>query len=193
MSVDYYYFCSQLPALRLGAAPVFTLSAFDERAAGSLPPADFSYVAKCGFPLDRRTVMPAGSAGELYRSWEFALRGEIARLRVGENRAGGVPLPPETGFFAGIREQLGGVASADNPLEREFRLDQLRWRRLDELEFGREFTVDAAACYRWRLAILDREQSFVAETGRMNFDEAVAAIEHDYSERESRGVSGRTN
>lgn len=182
MGGNYYYFCSQLPALQPGAVPPFTLAEFDERVAGILPPADFSYVSRCGFPPDRGADLPAGSVGAAYRSWEFALRGEIARLRVAEGHGDAIDLPPETDAFADIREQIGGAASAPNPLERERRVDQLRWRRLDELAFGHEFTVEAVACYRLRLAILEKNRQFVAETGRNNFEEAVGLIDRNSAE-----------
>ena len=110
MGGNYYYFCSQLPALQPGAVPPFTLAEFDERVAGILPPADFAYVSRCGFPPDRGADLPAGSVGAAYRSWEFALRGEIARLRVAEGHGDAIDLPPETDAFADIREQIGGAA-----------------------------------------------------------------------------------
>ena len=144
--------------------------------------ADFAYVSRCGFPPDRGADLPAGSVGAAYRSWEFALRGEIARLRVAEGHGDAIDLPPETDAFADIREQIGGAASAPNPLERERRVDQLRWRRLDELAFGHEFTVEAVACYRLRLAILEKNRQFVAETGRNNFEEAVGLIDRNSAE-----------
>lgn len=176
---NYYYFCSQLPTLIPGIPAPMTLEEFD-RKLSFLPETDARYIACCSFPPDRTAAFPAGSAAAEFLKFEFALRGEIAHLRLARRPvedAGKYPLPPETGSVPGLRESVAGAASAPDPWERELRVDQIRWRMLDAIERGNSFSREAVACYRLKLAILLKEQSFRKDAGKMNFEEASGAID----------------
>lgn len=175
----YYYFCSQLPTLIPGVPAPMTLEEFDQKLS-FLSEADARYIASCTFPPDRSAAFPAGSAAAEFRKFEFALRGEIALLRLAKrpvDDAGKYTLPPETGSVPGLRESVANAASAPDPWEREMRVDQIRWRMLDAIESGNGFSREAAACYRLKLAILQKEQSFRQEVGKVNFEAAAGQID----------------
>ncbi|MBQ7394483.1 MAG: DUF2764 family protein [Lentisphaeria bacterium] len=176
---NYYYFCSQLPTLIPGVPAPMTLEEFDRKLT-FLPDADAGYIASCTFPPDRSAAFPAGSAAADFQAFEFALRGEIALLRLAKRPvedAGKYILPPETGSIPGLRESVAGAASAPDPWERELRVDQIRWQKLDAIERGNGFSREAVACYRLKLAILQKEQSFRPEVGKTNFEDAAGQID----------------
>ena len=172
MGAGYYYFCAQLPALRLGDAPPMTLEHFDSLLE-LLPEADAAYIRTCAFPVAREKAFPAGSAGARFRAFEYALRGEIA----GRRGAGRDALPPETGTFGGLAEAVNGAASAEDPLERERRIDAIRWRLLDDMAAAAPFSREAAACYRMQLAMLIRSNRRQEAAGRERFAAAVDAAD----------------
>ena len=168
---SYYYFCSQLPTLIPGTPAPMSLEEFDQKLS-FLSEADARYISSCTFP--------AGSAAAEFQAFEFALRGEIALLRLAKrpaDEAGKYALPPETGSVAGLRDSVANAAAAQDPWERELRVDQIRWRMLDAIERGNGFSREAAACYRLKLAILQKEQIFRQEAGKMNFEEASGLID----------------
>jgi hypothetical protein len=176
---NYYYFCSQLPTLIPGVPAPMSLEEFDGKLT-FLPEKDAHYIASCSFPPDRSAKFPAGSAAAEFQAFEFALRGEIALLRLAKRPvedAGKYSLPPETGSVPGLRESVANAAAAPDPWERELRVDQIRWRMLDAIERGNGFSREAAACYRLKLAILLKEQSFRQDAGKTNFEAASGAID----------------
>ena len=172
MGAGYYYFCAQLPALRPGDAPPMTLERFDSLLE-LLPEPDAAYIRTCGFPVSREAAFPAGSAGARFRAFEYALRGEIA----GRRGAGRDALPPETGTIGGIAEAVNAAASAEDPLERERRIDAIRWRLLDDIAAAEPFGREAAACYRMQLALAIRSDRRREAVGRERFAAAVDAVD----------------
>lgn len=179
---DYYYFCSQLPSLQPGGAPPYTLAAFDALVGGLLPQRDAAYITSCYFEPDRVAPLPDDSVGAAYRDWEFALRGEVARLRAAASGEAAPVLPPETDTFAEIRDLVNSAASAPNPLERERRLDALRFAKLNDLESRHAFSKEMVACYRIKLSILIRNRQFLEAAGKTNFEDAVTRIDRNSAE-----------
>ena len=181
---NYCYFCAQLPTLIPGNPAPMTLAEFD-RKLGFLPEADASYIANCVYPPNRAAKFPAGSAAARFREFEFALRGEIAHLRLAgraAEEAAKYALPPETGRVPGLKDEVARAAAASNPWERELRLDEIRWRMLSDLERGMAFSREAAVCYRLKLAILLKEQRFRRETGKTNFTATSDEIDRKSAE-----------
>ena len=183
MEAAYSYFCSQLPALLPGMAAPMTLAEFDGKL-GFLPVRDAEYIVTCSFPPDWKAVFPPGSAAEIFRNFEGALRREIALLRLAKRGGDAANRLPEGFSEPGLKDEVARAASAPNPLAREKSLNELRWRALDEAEQGRSFTREAAACYRMKLALLQKMQSFIADAGKTNFEAAAGEID-----RKSAGYS----
>ena len=175
MGGNYYYFCAQLPTLVPGNVPPMSLEDFDSRLE-FLPESDAQYIRNSGFPPSRNGNYAPNSAAGRFRNFEFALRGELARCR------GGVNLPPETDSVGGLREQVAQAAQASDPLERERRLDLLRWRMLDDLEREMFFSAEAVVCYRLKLSLMLKAQQFQEAAGRENFRKAVDAIDKNSAE-----------
>ena len=181
---SYCYFCAQLPTLLAGTPAPMTLADFD-RKLEFLPPADARYIASCVYPPNRQTTFPAGSAAARFLEFEFALRGEIARLRLAGRAAEDAaryPLPPETGRIPGLKDEVARAAAAPDPQERELRLDEVRWRMLSDLERGMAFSREAAVCYRLKLALLLKEQRFRREAGKENFTTTSDEIDRKSAE-----------
>ena len=175
MGGKYYYFCAQLPTLMPGNVPPITLEDFDSRL-DFLPESEAQYILNSGFPPSRNGNYAPDSAAGRFRKFEFALRSEIARCR------GGVDLPPETDSVGGLRELVAQAALAPDPLERERRLDLLRWRMLDDLEREVSFSAEAVVCYRLKLLLMLKAQQFQEAAGRENFRKAVDAIDQNSAE-----------
>ncbi len=184
MAGNYYYFCSQLPVLVFNASPPMTPAEFDVRAAELLGAKDANYLAHCSCCAIADTArLPATSVAGRYRIYELALSGEIARLRAAARNAGTpLLLPPEMNEFTTLRDSVTAAASAPNPLERQNRIDQLRWKKIETLEVGNEFTVEWAACYRLKLSLLEKRRLYRDETGRENFRNAVDRIDRNSAE-----------
>ncbi len=184
MAGNFYYFCSQLPVLVFNTPPPLTVAEFDVRAADLLGEREAAYLACCSFhAAPDAAKLPAGSAAGLYRRWERALSGEIARLRTAERNAD-LPLllPPEMNEFTDLREAVTAAASAPNPLERQNRIDLLRWKKIESLEVGHEFTVEWTACYRLKLSLLEKRRLYREEAGRENFRGAIDRIDRNSAE-----------
>lgn len=180
MGSNFYYFCSQLPALGFPGRLPFSTSEFLEEADRLLSESDAAELRRCAYPPVRDPAGPAAGVYAKFRAWNFALEGEVARFRVAEHSTKAVAygeLPPETDSFAYLKEELANAARSGNPLERERQLDLIRWRKLDDLGAGRDFSFDAVVLYRLKLALLEKHARFVAETGAANFEEAVAEID----------------
>lgn len=182
MGSDLYYFCSQLPGLAFGARPPFSCAEFRQRAAALLSERDAALIALCVYPPSRAAAVPQDCAYDRFRTWNFALIGEVARLRTAAHPAADVTyaeLPPETDGFAYVKEDAAAAARAADPLERERVFDRIRWAKLDDLAAGRGFTLDEVMIYFLKLAILEKHQAFAADAGLAAFEAALEAIDRD--------------
>lgn len=179
MSTNCYYFCSQLPYLQFDAPPPFSLKSFDRQVVDIMSEKQAKVVVNAVFPVSEAINAPAIGLYSLYRSWDRALLGEIARSRMVTAETTEVPeeMPEEVGTVPLLNEAVASAASAPNPMERERRVDALRWDKINELAVGRDFTLDALVAYRLKLAILNKHYNYNEEDGQINLKSAIEKID----------------
>jgi hypothetical protein len=90
-------------------------------------------------------------------AWETFFRNALVKERAGKhNVRPEESLRPESDVYPGVLKQISDAFAAGNPAAREFALDELRWRRLDELAAAHPFDFEALVVYRLRLHIAER-------------------------------------
>jgi hypothetical protein len=177
MNTDFCYFCTQLPEFGIGAAPPMELGEFDDLLK-SVAENSARYVRSCSFPLDPELKLPGGSAAARFHAFEENLRYEIACFRAAKS---GQPIPARPRrlrVIEGLQAKIGSIAKFD-PLEREKKLNEFRGAFLAEIAAAEPFSREAAACYRFRLAMSLREKTFQDPAGREVFRGTVDAIEQE--------------
>lgn len=169
----YFFLCASLPELRFGQDPGMGVAEFDSLCAGQMNARTLEELKlgslKTGKEPDPAEKLPAVYAA--YAAFERDLRNRIAELRAGKKQTETAGHAPDE-----IDDALADAAEAPDPLERTRRVDRIRWRRLDELETGKEFTFGELCVYRLRLEIFDRYRRRSAETGRANLNAAANRI-----------------
>ncbi len=180
MSGEFYYFCSQLPSLRMDSPAPMTLAEFDALMQRVLPAGAVQAIASASYPPAPDAVLSAAYAG--FCRWETALREAVGNYRIAQGNFAGFDIRMTESETAMLAEQAAAAAAAPNPMERQMRLDQMRFRKLDELASGNIFSLDAVICYRLKLSILERYCNMNPDTGRKNFESAVSSIDSNSAE-----------
>ncbi len=173
MSRFYYYLCAQLPLLtREGKSPI-AAGALDELAKQGLNKEDYNKFSRCKLVPDWENFTATGTVYDQYFVWEKALRAAIARVRCtpGSEAADAIP---EAESFSEINAMIN-TALGQTPAERELTVNRLRWEKLDELAFNREFTLDFLCAYKLKNEILLKLQNRTQEAGKKIFERLVGA------------------
>ncbi len=180
----YYYLSASLPSLRLTVEPDMSVAEFDEFCAEWIPAAQMTRLKqgslRTGRLPEEGAELPVIYAA--FNRFDRYLRTRIAERRAEEHgwsrNDEALAIPPlELGAdFDEVDFTLGPAAAAADPLEREKRVDDIRWNMLDELAEGHEFDFDGLCVYRLRLEILNKYRDLSAEAGRRNFNEAAERI-----------------
>ena len=161
----YYFFSASLPEIRLGERPPMTLDEFDAAAEMQLPRRHYAMLTN---DCDDAPVIRG-----MHRFEEF-LKTRIAKRRAEKlNIPFDVPEPDE--FYSEVEAALGQLAQLA-PAEREFEIDMLRWRMLDELASLDEFGFDHICAYRAKLKLAEKYRDRAAAVGKKRFDAAVAIL-----------------
>jgi len=176
----YYYLRSTLPTLLPASAPPFPFRDFLERCEGRMKDAEFRVLAAAEAPesdvggdgsaLNRSRILSA------YRTWDRALRNELARLRA--HRLGKAPekyLRPGDPEWEGVRTAQA-AAQCEDPLEGELVIEKEKWAYVERLESGHYFDLEALTAYALKLRILERKARFEAERGEASYGTAYREI-----------------
>ncbi len=178
MNTEFCYFCMQLPGFPVGGTPTLSLEEFDSRL-DVVPDDDARYVVSCTFPLPPEAKYPRGSAAAQFQSFEESLRYEIACFRAAKAGQSIPPRPRHVTPNSAIQAQIESIAGLD-PFKREKKLIEIRSIFLEKIAETKMLTREAAACYRFRLAMAWRENLYRNPAGRERFSETVDAIEDKF-------------
>jgi hypothetical protein len=170
MAKQFYFLISSLPMLRFGSPPALSSERFLETVA-----------AHAGEePAQRLTglslVPSTGGWSAAVRFWnerETYIRNYVLQRRVADTADATRWQRPCAEVLPSLDHQLREALLAPSPLERERRLDMIRWQMLDEALLGREFTIDALVAYRLRLLLAEKWQRLAADQGRKMLDALI--------------------
>lgn len=171
--MNYWYLVASLPSLVLGAEPPLSPAAFRVLCGEHLRGGDVQ-------ELDAVLAADTAGASTFGRAWrEFTLRlqAECAVLRAA--RLGVDPTPwrtdtsvPDAALLAAVRDAM---QQAD-PRGREWQLDALRWRTLEDLVRPTPFGLPAVLAYGLRLQLAARWASRTEAEGQSRLASHLAAM-----------------
>ena len=163
MAAQYYYFVSTLTALVLGEAPHLDSASFLDLLAYHVTDEEATHLQSLARTPPVSAFCPAARRWneiDIYlRNHVLRNRRDVDRRRVAEWTR------EEREVFPGLDPQIDDALNAPNPLQREWRLDRIRWQILEEARFARPFAVDALAVYRLQLLLVEKWAAVDAAAG----------------------------
>ncbi len=157
--MNYYYLVASLPSQQLFAEPPMTPEALAALCVEQLSAADLR-------ELDAVLAARGSSAfGARHAGYERELRSCIAQVRAERRRRDAAELAMETGDL-GLQQSVRDAFAAKDPMERERRLDAMRWRWLEQEAERDAFAPAAVFSYALRLAIGQVWSRRTADAGR---------------------------
>ena len=155
---DFYpYVIASLPMLHFGMKPPFSFERFLEVCRLFIPEKDFQLLSTLPQP---KHYFEEGKRHRIIRKWiafDVGLRNELVRIRATKKH-----LEPATYLRSGgsSGSSLASAGTAANihtsVLDAEKRLDETRWKALEELSTGHYFDLDLLITYAYKLLILQR-------------------------------------
>jgi hypothetical protein len=155
---DFYpYVIASLPMLHFGMKPPFSFERFLEICRRFIPEKDFQLLSTLPQP---EHYTEHGKRHRIIRKWiafDIGLRNELVRIRATKKHLEpGMYLRP--GGSGGSSVAPAGMAANmhTSVLDAEMRLDEMRWKALEELSTGHYFDLDLLITYAYKLLILQR-------------------------------------
>ncbi len=174
--MKYYFFAASLPSLTIETPPTLTWPVFSAQCREQLNAADCAAVAWMATDF-AASAPPAHAFTRRWHALETQLRNAVAARRP---VSGDLDAPTyqraHAGFRLEIEQNVAMAFAQDSPLDRERRLDILRWRLLEELGGLDPFATDAILAYAGRLRLSHRWANLTAALGRQRFDETTQRI-----------------
>lgn len=164
----YGFFYAALPTLSGNSAAEISLADFDELAAGAMSGKRFRQLVS----WDDRDSDTGVAVYREMRKFDDFLKLRIAGERQ-EKLGVFSELPPCDDYYSEVEFALPGAVASADPVERERIVEQIRWRKIDELEAGHELDFTALCCYRMRLASLEKYRRRAADDGNSVFERMV--------------------
>ena len=185
---SYFYLLSQLPSLSYGQKPPMSPQAFKELARPLLNASDAALLDMVSLDLRPSTA----DGGRLYadsapscgsdfidnwREWERVLRLNLAKQRaLKAKRESAVTAEPPVVPADASTAALRAIAAMESPLEAEVLINKARWSAIDVLQGIGYFDRNVVFAYLLKLFILQRHDSFQAETGFSEYKSLYASI-----------------
>lgn len=168
---QHYYLLASLPSLSLGEPIPLPEQTLRTLVGEHLAPDDVR---------EFDAILAGAGTGAFARAWRAAsAQFDDARVRARATRLGvdattrveDASVPDLT-----LASAVADACAATDPKEREWRLDTLRLRQLDELTWDRRFATDSVFAYGLRLRICARWAGRDAEVGRTNLRQHMQRI-----------------
>jgi hypothetical protein len=174
MGPIFHYLVATLPSLRLGEA---------------LPIRSEDFLEVCGRYLEPEqqetlvgaALLPAPQAPhEALQSWydfETDLRNHLARARAARRKVDAEPfLRPEGDLSADMERAVGEALDQANPEDGERRLDELRWRFLENLTVGHPADMTNLLAYRLQLLLAEKWVDLDADQGLARLEQQANVL-----------------
>jgi len=172
MILAYYYILSSLPMLRKGGPPPITSDYFLYSCAQMISEKTVAQLSSLKLLPEKETALGRSSSAVKWYQWETDMRIRLAKFRavsLGREQKGN--------GASDIDRSIEEVLSVPNPAEREKMLDSLRWKALDDLEFGHNFDFDSLCIYKIKLMLLEKWVGKDQRKGLENLDAILNKIE----------------
>ncbi len=165
--MNYYYLIASLPELALDRQPPLTLAAFEARCAEHLSSADLATLRE--LLAGRQEGVHAFSVA--WQRTETLIRNAVVRHRAARLKRDATPaLRPVTGVELWLERAVAEALARPQPQEREWALDQLRWKALDDAAGHNPFSSNALLAYAAKLRLAWRWAAMDLEAGRRALD-----------------------
>ena len=172
---DYYYLVSSLPLLNMDSVPDRTPAEFTAECRRWLTPEQQQLIGGLALVPDAVDQNTNKTLRD-WKVWEICLRNAIIRHRQGCPGSTDDFTREEKDYFSEIDKGVQEAFAKGTPLDREDKIDQMRWCKLDELESGHDFDFEKLFIYKLKLLICEKRKSRDSVRGEEVFAETVERI-----------------
>jgi hypothetical protein len=171
----HYYLISQLPMLFFGQKPTISVDRFLEESEKWLSRGEYNLLIRVNI-TDEVIYKHDPSCLRKYKLSESRFRKELAEWR--KSRKSGQEYKP-AGFSLSLVKE-------GNPLEIEKKLLHMRWKRVEEIEWGHDFDLTFVICYYLKLQLLEKYFEFDKEKGLRILRQIVLDVESENNVEEQK-------
>ncbi len=178
--MSYYYLASTLPMLALDEPPPLTEQEFFDRCREHFGARDLTRLERT---LAAPGTRPDEDLADFPARWHaraVQIRNAAARQRAARRQTDAAPfLRPHAGMDASLDARVGDAMGKENPLEREWALDRVRWSVIEELAGYDPFAGAALLAYALKLRLARRWAEMDEEKGKQRVQELISENETD--------------
>jgi hypothetical protein len=174
MGPIFHYLVASLPQLRLGEAVALRSPEFLEVCGRYLEPEDQALLEGAGLLPSPEAPHPALAR---WQDFETDLRNHVARARAARRKVDAEPyLRPEGDLSSELERAVAEALDQANPEDGERRLDELRWRFLDNLTVGHPADLTNLLAYRLQLLLAEKWVDLDADQGLARLEQQAKVL-----------------
>lgn len=171
-----YYLVSSLPSFNFGDKPFYSSEGFIRQCANWISPDELK-------DLENLSIIPEENYSgkiQFIKSW-YELIGALAyysvKYRTSKlNRDISTILKEQNKIYSDIEKGVQEAFSSANPMEKEKRLDHLKWNILDSLEIGHMFDFDKLCIYKLKTLLCEKWLTRKESEGKKNLEAALSVL-----------------
>lgn len=171
-----YYLVSSLPSFNFGDKPFYSSEGFVKQCADWISPDELTELQKLSLIPEEKY----SGNNELIKSW-YELTGALScycvKIRASKlNRDASVIAREQKAFDSFIEKSVQEAFSSENPMEKEKKLDRLKWKILDTLEAGHSFDFETLCIYKLRTILCEKWFDRKEPEGKKNLESTLSVL-----------------
>ncbi|HBM15921.1 MAG TPA: hypothetical protein DD381_06215 [Lentisphaeria bacterium] len=171
-----YYLVSSLPSFSFGDKPFYTSESFIRLCTDWVNDSDMKELESISLTARERYSGQSPFALKWYKLIG-AIANSTVKLRAAKlNRDSSELLKEQKVIYSDIDKAVQDAFAAENPMEKEKKLDRLKWFVLDSLEVGHFFDFDKLCIYKLRILLSEKWLARKEAEGIKNLDKALAIL-----------------
>ena len=176
----YYYAAAALPMLNFSEKTPLTGDAFLSFCREQLTEKDYAVLEASRLDMQsgegRVTPVHENQILRKWYTWEISLRNQVVRHRAAQLQKDAGEYSIESEEIIGMEDTVKHAVDGEDPLEKEKRLYEARWRYLEELGTNIFFTLESLIVYYMKLQLLEKLEQFDRERGEEKFSAIYTQI-----------------
>lgn len=169
-----YYLISSLPTLKFGEETPFHVDEFIQICEKWISNTQKKILTRIALTPDSPKTSKYNKTLKEWENWEKTLRNKIVKIRAAQlKKDPGLYLKKEMDFLSEIESGVTNAFASENPKTKETILDELRWQKLDSMEFKHPFDFEKLCIYKLKLLLCGKWISRTETNGTKNMGSII--------------------
>lgn len=171
-----YYLVSSLPSFNFGDKPFYSSEGFVRQCSDWISSDEVQELGNISLIPDGSVSTKSSFAKTWYELLGALIYSSVKFRAVKLGRDISSIQKEQKTIYSDIDKGVQDAFSADNPMEKEKKLDKLKWNLLDSLEVGHQFDFDKLCIYKLRILLCEKWHTRKEADGKKNLEDVLSFL-----------------